>query len=105
MKVCSARPLKKTDRELMRTVSTRIELGEYVFLNHAKQRLQDRNISDLDVLAILQGKPGRRRKRNKAKDKYEDGRQDWNYCIEGVNVDMEKIRIIISFLEIGRAHV
>jgi len=60
--------------------------------------LKDRHISDLEVLDILENKPGRRRKRNKVKDKF-DGYQDWNYCIEGFNLDNIKIRIIVSFTD------
>lgn len=93
------RPNKKTEQELFGLISQKIEEGEYVFLNHARQRLQERDILDLEVLDILEGKPRRRRKRNRAKDKYEEGRQDWNYCIEGETLDAERIRIIISFNE------
>jgi len=50
-------------------------------------------------LDILEGRDGRKRRRNKSKDKFEVGREDWNYCIEGINLDNEKIRIIISFAE------
>ena len=93
------KPKKKSDRELIQLLSEKITQGDYVFLKHAKQRLKDRNISDLEVLDILQGKSGRMRKRNKMKDKYEKGHQDWNYCIEGINLDGIKIRIIFSFNE------
>lgn len=73
--------------------------GKYIFLNHAKQRLKDRNITDIEVLDILENKKFSNRRRNKAKDKYEVGFQDWNYCIEGCNVDGNKIRIIVSFVD------
>ena len=51
------------------------------------------------MLDILEGKLGRRRRRNKQKDKFQPGYDDWNYCIEGLSLDGEKIRIIVSFLE------
>lgn len=92
-------PTKKTDRELYALLEYKIDRGEYVFLKHAKRRQIERQISDLDVLNILEGKIGAARKRNKEKDRYNTGHQDWNYCIEGVNGDNEKIRIIISFLD------
>ena len=88
---------KRTDAELYSLIETKIAHQAYVFLNHAKQRLRDRSIIDIDVLDILEGKKGRNRKRNKSKDKYEPGYDDWNYCIEGSNLDKTKIRVIVSF--------
>lgn len=72
--------------------------GDYFFLPHAKKRQIDRNISDLEVLDILENKDKRKRQRNKRKDTYIEGYIDWNYCIEGMDLDGEdKIRIIVSF--------
>jgi hypothetical protein len=90
-------PLKKSDKELYELLTSKIFTGEYVFKKHSRQRQNDRNISDIEVLDVLEGKKGRKRHRNKEKDKYETGRSDWNYCIEGVNIDNKAIRIIISF--------
>ena len=92
-------PNKKTDDELYALLENKIHTGNYVFLKHAKERQKERFISDLDVLDILEGKKSRNRTRNHVKDQYKEGYQDWNYCIEGVNVDKEKIRIIVSFLD------
>jgi hypothetical protein len=50
-------------------------------------------------LKILVGESGSRRHRNKVKDIYEEKKEDWNYCIEGVTIDKDKMRIIISFEE------
>jgi len=91
------KPKKKTDNEIYTLLSEKIENLEYIFMKHAKERLKNRNINDLEVIHILEGKKGRKRKRNKSKDDYKDGRSDWNYCIEGINIDGIKIRIIISF--------
>ena len=91
------KPRKKDDRELLSLLEEKIRKGKYVFLNHAKQRLTDRSVIDIEVLDILEGKSGRRRRRNKSKDKYEEGYSDWNYCIEGYNSDDVKIRVIFSF--------
>ena len=95
----STKPAKKSDAMLFDLLVKKIKKWSYVFLKHAKKRLKDRNINDLSVLDILENKPGRRRKRNKSKDKYEVGHQDWNYCIEGYNLDNLKIRIIVSFID------
>lgn len=92
-----AKPLKKTDHELFGLLDKKIVVGDYIFKKHARQRQKDRTISDLEVLDILEGKTKRNRHRNKSKDKYENGHKDWNYCIEGKNVDEKGIRIIISF--------
>ena len=73
----------------------RISQGNYIFLAHAEKRLKDRFITDIDVLDILENKSNR--KRNKSKETYTAGHQDWNYCIEGYDLDGRKIRIIISF--------
>lgn len=54
-------------------------------------------MTDIDVLDILENKERRERKRNKAKDTYTEGYQDWSYCIEGLDLDGDKIRIIFSF--------
>lgn len=92
------KPTKRTDKELWQLIAEKIGNGNYLLLKHAKKRQKDRNISDVDVLDILENKNKRERKRNKIKDKYIDGYQDWNYCIEGYDLDGDKkIRIIISF--------
>jgi len=89
---------EKNDKELWPLISKMI-VGSYLFVRHAEHRLKDRNISDLDVLDILENKEKRKRKRNKQEDKYVEGYLDWNYCIEGLSLDREKIRIIVSFNE------
>ncbi len=93
------KPVKKNDNVLYTLVESKILAGDYIFLKHAKDRQNERQISDLDVLNILEGKAGFNRKRNKAKDHHEEGREDWNYCIEGVDFDKNSIRIIISFMD------
>jgi hypothetical protein len=91
------KPIKKNDKELWGLIEDKLENKNYIFLKHAKIRQQDRNITDIDVLDILENKCERKRKRNKRKDTYTQGYSDWNYCVEGNNLEGEKIRIIISF--------
>jgi len=93
------KPSKKADEEFFGLLTSKIAKGDYFFSKHARQRQKDRIITDLEALNILEGRDGRKRRRNKSKDKFEAGREDWNYCIEGINLDNEKIRIIISFAE------
>jgi len=91
------KPPKKTDKELLGLIVNSVQKGTYIFLKHAKHRQEERRILDIEILDVLEGKAGRKRKRNKSKDKYEMGRSDWNYCIEGISLDGNRIRIIISF--------
>ena len=93
------KPEKLNDTELFHLIFDKISAGNYIFLKHARQRQKDRGVTDLDVLNILKGGKNRKIKRNKRKDKYEQGKKDWNYCIEGFDIDGKKIRIIVSFNE------
>lgn len=94
------KPVKKTDKELWSVIEKCITDKDYIILTHAKKRQSDRSITDIDILDILENKENRKRKRNKKKDTYTDGFLDWNYCIEGQDLDEEnKIRIIVSFDE------
>lgn len=93
------KPEKRSDQKLFELIEKSIKNEDYIFLPHAKARLKERSISDLVVLDILEGKKGSKRKRNKAKDSFKAGEEDWNYCIEGVNSDDAKIRIILTFSE------
>lgn len=65
------KPSKKTDSVLFALIDQKIKEGNYILVKHAKKRQQERNISDLDVLNILEGKPRYDRKRNKEKDSYQ----------------------------------
>lgn len=89
---------KKTNYELVRLLDTKIANGCYFFTNHSTQRLQERQLSHLDVLDILKGVPGKKRRRNKNKEKYVPKYQGWNYCIEGIDSNENKIRIIFSLV-------
>ncbi len=89
------KPIKKTDKEIDQLLQQKIDTRNYFFVNHAKQRLSEREILDIDVLNILEEKYGCKKFRNPSKDKYVEGYQDWNYCFEGKNCDDEIIRIII----------
>lgn len=85
-------------------IEQKIKERNYILVKHAKERQQQRNISDLDVLNILEGKSGYERKRNKSKDSYESNYvhkkpQDWKYCIEGKDIDEKKVRIILTFTD------
>jgi len=91
------KPAKIPDKALWHVITEKINDGNYIFLKHARERLRERKVNDLDVINILENKNARKRKRNKSKDSYTPGYQDWNYCIEGKDLDGFNIRIIISF--------
>lgn len=96
----NGKPVKKTDKELWAIIDKCIVDKDYIILPHAKKRQFDRSITDIDILDILENKKNRRRKRNKKKDTYTNDFIDWNYCIEGQELDKENaIRIIVSFNE------
>ncbi|TAK79132.1 MAG: hypothetical protein EPO11_00515 [Gammaproteobacteria bacterium] len=61
------KPNKKNDKELWDLISEKISNGNYLFVEHAKKRLKDRSVIDIDVLDILENKVNRKRKRNKKK--------------------------------------
>lgn len=87
---------KKNDLDLWYLISQKITGVRYVFLNHAKERLVDRKITDIEVLDILEHK--NKCRRNKSKDSYMPGYPDWKYCIEGKSFQGQpNIRVIISF--------
>lgn len=89
--------IKIIDKELFKLLSQLVRSGSYVFKKHARDRQETRSIQDLEVLNILEGKKGHRRHRNKAKDSLRADRKGWKYCLEGVNIDNNKMRIIITF--------
>lgn len=89
----NSKALKKQDYDLWSLITQKITGVRYIFLNHAKERLIDRKITDVEVLDALEHREKCRR--NKSKDTYTDGFPDWKYCIEAK--DLPHIRIIISF--------
>lgn len=98
------KPPKKSDAELFALIETKIQEKKYIFVKHAQERKKQRNISQLDVLNILEGKKGFGRKRNKRKDSYDadyihEKPQDWKYCIEGKDIDDKDVRIILTFTD------
>lgn len=93
------KPKKKADGALFQLISEKIICGEYFFTNHAKQRIIERGLLELEILQILNGMPSKKRRRNKRKDQFTEDNPDWNYCIEGMSVNENKIRIIFSFSE------
>ena len=68
------------------------------------RRIKERTVSELEVIYLLSGKKGYNRNRNKKKDIYElfslaDLAQEWKYCIEGHDIDGNKLRVIMTFTD------
>jgi hypothetical protein len=95
----STKPAKKTDAVLFELIERSIRNVDYVFLPHARARLAERTILEPVVLDILEGRKGTERRRHKRKDSFKCQGSDWNYCIEGIDPNARKIRIIVSFHE------
>jgi hypothetical protein len=93
----AVKPTKKSDLALFKLIEDSIELGNYVFTKHAMDRVGERAILEITVLDILEGRSLSKRRRNKRKDKFEEGAYDWSYCIEGEDRNNKKIRIIVTF--------
>ncbi|TNF70088.1 MAG: DUF4258 domain-containing protein [Gammaproteobacteria bacterium] len=91
------KPPKKDDKVLFSLLEEKINKKQYRFLLHARKRQKDRSITEVDVIKILKGERRYNRRRNKSKDSYQEGREDWKYCIEGINMDDEHIRVIVTF--------
>ena len=89
------KPIKKTTEKLMTAISGAMTTGEYYFSDHGEKRSKTRkNVNDLEVIKILNGDDKWHEAR---KDKYEIGKNDWNYHIRGKNSDGDPIRIAVSF--------
>lgn len=94
-KAQAKKPEKKTTEELFKAIESAIEKSEYYFTDHGEMRSATRKkVTDVEVLRILEGKD---KWHEKAKDKYENGQDDWNYHIRGKNTDGDNIRIAVSF--------
>ncbi len=90
-------------KELFAIIEQKIAQGLYIFTSHAKQRGKQRNITEEQVLNILENKQGYTRRWNKKKDTFEssfiDAAPAWRYCIEGTTPDKEDVRIILTFTD------
>lgn len=66
--------------------------GKYIYTGHAQDRLQQRDVTRLEVKQII--KNGHHEKK---KDQFDDTLNEWNYSIKGKTIDQRKLRVIISF--------
>jgi hypothetical protein len=85
-----ARPPKLA--ALMPAIKAAIASGAYIYSSHASERLQQRKVTNPEVLQVLEG--GRH---EKAKDSYDEAFKAWNYAVRGKTVDRRELRIVVSF--------
>lgn len=75
-----------------KSVTDALELGKYRYVGHANERLQQRQVTRLEVKQAL--KHGHHEKR---KDEFKQEHGSWNYSIRGKTVDKRNLRIAVSF--------
>ena len=66
--------------------------GEYRYIGHANLRLQQRDVTRLEVKQVL--KSGHHDKR---KDEFKVEHGSWNYSIRGNTLDKRSLRIAVTF--------
>ena len=98
-KAQNKKPIKKSTEELFSAIEKAIENVDYYFTDHGEMRSETRRkVTDEEVIKILEGKD---KWHEKSKDKFEEGKSDWNYHIRGKNTDDERVRVAVSFDEYG----
>lgn len=86
----SPRPGKHAN--LMQTIRSCVEAGQYLDTTHAEERKGQRAVLRTEIEYAL--KNGRH---VPSRDKFEELYEAWNYAIEGSTVDRRKLRVIVSF--------
>ena len=79
-------------KNIMYEVQKAIEKGNYLYVGHANQRLQQRDVTRQEVKQVL--KNGHNEKR---KDEYKEEHNRWNYSIKGKTIDKRSLRVAVSF--------
>ena len=80
--------------DLLKTVRQSAEDGNYVLLRHARERSDERAITEPEWLYVL-----RNGYHEKRKDQYDKYHQAWAYSIRGKTVDERDLRVVVSFDE------
>lgn len=70
--------------------------GSYNFVQHARKRLHDREVTVLEVLQIIRSGYHEARK-----DEFKVEFDEWNYAIRGKTLDARKIRLAIAIKSDG----
>jgi len=80
--------VQKVD-DLLTKIKSSLIAGEYLFTDHAQERLQHREVTRQEVLIS-----GFHEKR---KDQFDQRFNAWKYSIKGKTLDQRPLRIIVSF--------
>lgn len=87
------RPLKIDEKKLINDVKESIISGDYIILPHSRIRCIERDVSAADIEHVLE-----LGKRVKKRDRFDASLQRWSYAYEGLSIDGELLRVIITFL-------
>jgi hypothetical protein len=71
-----------------------IKKGDYRDSRHASGRKDEREITLLEVIEVMNGGH-----REPSKDKYDEGYKSWSYAIRGRTIDDRDLRIAVAFEE------
>lgn len=79
-------------KNLLQIIRDCLNKGKYRDTSHAVEQKNERHISLPEIIYVL--KNGWH---EKAKDKFEEAFNSWNYSIRGKTIDNDDLRIIVSF--------
>lgn len=71
-----------------------IKEGRYRLTRHAVKELENDDLDLSDVLHVLE-----MGKHNEGKTGFDTKQQTWKYAIEGLTIDLKKVRAIIAFVD------
>lgn len=79
-------------QSLLEAIRERLESGRCRYLGHAKERLEERSVTYLEIEQALNN--GYHEKR---KDVFKEEHRSWNYAVVGKTLDNRKLRVVVSF--------
>lgn len=85
-----ARPAKHPS--LLRAIHAAVAAGDYLFVDHALKRLDERKVSQPEVVQVLMSGH-----HEKSKDQFDEGFQGWKYAIRGRTADRRELRVAVAF--------
>ncbi len=79
-------------QNLLEVIRSKVNNGDYYYMAHANQRLQEREVTRQEVKQVLLSGH-----HEKSKDVYDSAFNNWNYAVKGKTIDKRSLRIIVSF--------
>ncbi len=79
--------------DLMEQIHVAIEGSTYYFVQHARNRLDQREVTESEVAYVL--KNGWHEAQ---KDQYDDKHKTWKYAIRGKTIDSKELRVVVAFV-------